>query len=52
MGIAAKVVSGNVNYVTAVYAFNALLVFVNLLIYFRNVGLDKLAERKVIKENP
>ena len=43
-GIAAKYVSGNFNYVVIVYVFNTLLVFVNLLIYFRNLALDKKAE--------
>lgn len=40
-GIAAKLISGQVNYVFAVYILNLAIVLVNILVYFRNVSLDK-----------
>lgn len=40
-GIAAKLISGQVNYVFAVYILNLAIVLVNVLVYFRNVSLDK-----------
>lgn len=41
-GIAAKLVSGNINYVLAAYLFNLVAVSLNLAVYFRNASLDKL----------
>ena len=35
-GIAAKLVSGQITYVLAVYVFNLVMVLGNLLVYFRN----------------
>ena len=40
-GIMAKIISGNINYVLAVYLLNFLLVALNLAVYERNVRLDK-----------
>lgn len=40
-GIAAKVMNGQFNYVLLVYLMNLAIVFTNLLVYFRNVSLDK-----------
>ncbi len=40
-GIAAKIVTGQMNYVLAVYLLNLAIVSVNLLVYFRNAALDK-----------
>lgn len=40
-GIAAKLVSGNINYVLAAYLFNLVAVSLNLAVYFRNAALDK-----------
>ena len=40
-GICAKLVSGNVNYVLAAYILNLVMVSLNLVVYFRNVQLDK-----------
>lgn len=40
-GIAAKLVSGQINYVLAVYILNLVIVSLNLVVYFRNVALDK-----------
>lgn len=40
-GISAKIVSGQINYVLAVYILNLLFVSLNLVVYFRNVSLDK-----------
>lgn len=40
-GIAAKVVTGSINYVLAVYILNLAIVSLNVVVYFRNVALDK-----------
>ena len=40
-GILAKIISGNINYVLAVYLLNFLLVALNLAVYARNVRLDR-----------
>lgn len=45
-GIFAKVVSGNpINYVFYVYLLNLAIVSLNLVVYFRNVALDKKADK-------
>lgn len=44
-GITAKVMTGQITYVLAVYILNLCIVLVNLLVYFRNVSLDRAAER-------
>ena len=40
-GIAAKVLSGQINYVLIAYILNLTIVSVNVVVYFRNVSLDK-----------
>ena len=40
-GITAKLISGNITYVLAVYLLNLAIVLVNLGVYVRNVSLDK-----------
>ena len=40
-GITAKVISGQVNYVLIAYLINLAIVSVNVVVYFRNVSLDK-----------
>ena len=40
-GISAKIVSGQINYVFIVYLINIVMVALNLVMYFRNVALDK-----------
>jgi len=40
-GICAKLISNQINYVLAVYILNLLIVSLNLVVYFRNVALDK-----------
>lgn len=40
-GITAKIMSGNINYVFAVYLLNLAVVLANLAVYVRNVALDK-----------
>lgn len=40
-GITAKLVTGQVNYVLIVYLLNLAIVSVNVLVYFRNVSLDR-----------
>ena len=52
-GITAKVINHQFNYVLAVYFLNLAIVMSNLVVYFRNVALDKKRDRismaKVIK---
>ena len=43
-GIIAKIVSGQINYVLIVYILNLIMVSLNLIVYFRNVSLDKKAK--------
>ena len=40
-GIAAKLISGQVNYVLIVYLLNLVIVSMNVVVYFRNAALDK-----------
>ena len=40
-GITAKLVTGQINYVLIVYLLNLAIVSVNILVYFRNVSLDR-----------
>ena len=40
-GITAKVLSGPINYVLVAYLINLAIVSLNLLVYFRNVFLDR-----------
>ena len=40
-GIFAKILSGNINYVLIAYILNLVMVSLNLVVYFRNVALDK-----------
>ena len=43
-GMAAKIISGNINYVLAFYVLNVLVVGANIVVYFRNKRLDEEAE--------
>lgn len=40
-GIAAKLVSGQTNYVLAVYLLNLAIVSLNVVVYIRNAALDR-----------
>lgn len=40
-GITAKLVSGQINYVLAVYLLNLLIVSLNVAVYIRNAVLDR-----------
>ena len=40
-GITAKLISGQVNYVLIAYILNLAIVSLNVVVYFRNVSLDK-----------
>ena len=40
-GISAKIIMGNINYVLVAYLLNLAIVSLNLVVYFRNVALDK-----------
>ena len=42
-GMIGKFISGNVNYVLIMYVINTLLVTADILLYFRNTKLDRLA---------
>lgn len=42
-GIAAKVISGRINYVLVVYIINTVMVSANLLIYFINRRYDRMS---------
>ena len=44
-GISAKIVLGNINYVLVAYLLNLAIVSLNLVVYFRNVALDKKANK-------
>lgn len=43
-GIIAKIVSNQINYVFVVYLINIAIVILNIVVYFRNVALDKKAK--------
>lgn len=45
-GIAAKIALGNINYVLVAYLLNLAIVSLNLVVYFRNVALDRKANKK------
>ena len=40
-GISAKLISGQINYVLIAYSLNLAIVSLNVIVYFRNVSLDK-----------
>ena len=40
-GISAKLISGQINFVLIAYILNLAIVFLNVIVYFRNVSLDK-----------
>ena len=40
-GICAKLISGQINYVLIAYILNLAIVSLNVIVYFRNVSLDK-----------
>ena len=40
-GITAKLITGQINYVLIVYLLNLAIVSMNVVVYFRNVSLDK-----------
>ena len=40
-GISAKLISGQINYVLLAYILNLAIVSLNVIVYFRNVSLDK-----------
>lgn len=44
-GISSKIVLGNINYVLVAYLLNLTIVSLNLVVYFRNVALDKKNEQ-------
>ena len=43
-GISAKILSNNINYVLIAYFINIAFVSFNILVYFRNLHLDKVRE--------
>lgn len=46
-GITAKIINQQFNYVLAVYFLNLVIVFSNVVVYFRNSALDKKAEAEI-----
>ena len=44
-GIAAKLITHQINYVLIAYLLNLAIVSLNVVVYFRNAALDKKAER-------
>ena len=40
-GISAKLITGQINYVLIAYILNLAIVSLNIVVYFRNVSLDK-----------
>lgn len=40
-GILAKLMTGQINYVLVAYLLNLAIVFLNIIVYFRNLALDK-----------
>ena len=46
-GITAKVITGQINYVMIAYIFNLAIVSLNIVIYIRNVSLDKKRLQKM-----
>ena len=40
-GISAKLITGQINYVLIAYILNLAIVSLNVIVYFRNVSLDK-----------
>ncbi len=49
-GIAAKIISGTINYVLAVYILNLVMVSANFVIYFINRNYDKKAEKENVNK--
>ena len=47
-GITAKIISGQINYVLIAYILNLAIVSLNVVIYFRNMSLDKKRLQKVV----
>ena len=43
-GIAGKIITGNITYVFIFYIINIMMVSLDILLYFRNRRLDKMAE--------
>lgn len=46
-GVLSKFVSGNINYVVFFYVLNFVMVSIDLVLYFRNLKLDKLRESEI-----
>lgn len=44
-GIAAKIITGQINYVLIAYIVNLAIVSLNILIYFRNYSIDKKSQQ-------
>ena len=45
-GIFAKIVNGQMNYVLIAYVVNLVIVLVNVVVYFRNVALDRRQDKE------
>ena len=45
-GLAAKIITGQINYVLIAYIVNLAIVSLNILIYFRNYSIDKKSQQE------
>ena len=50
-GISAKITLVNINYVLAAYILNLAIVSLNLAVYFRNLSLDRKANKDIEDTN-
>ena len=46
-GISAKLISGQINYVLIAYIVNLAIVSLNVIVYFRNLSLDRKREKEM-----
>ena len=50
-GIASKIIGNNITYVCIFYIVNAIMVKIDILLYFRNRALDRQRGDKVLKDH-
>ncbi len=47
IGVIGKFVSNNITYVLIIYVINIIMVSIDIILYFRNNHIDKIAEARV-----
>lgn len=47
IGVIGKFVSNNITYVLIIYVINIIMVSIDIILYFRNNHIDKIAETRV-----